>query len=175
MRWFFLLAAWMAWALTAYAADATGTWKGSIKTIVGDAECIINLKTDGEKISGTIKMDVFDAEIENGKLNADKVSFVVRMDFGTLIYEGTLSGDELNFIVSAPDGSYAPMNCKRQKQTDHAPTAPPMAHGNLMKRQSQRSGSESKSAVDPFEFRFRIPTPMAVVLGYFQKQTDPGR
>jgi hypothetical protein len=48
----------------------------------------------------------------------------------------------------------------------------PMAHENLMKRQSQRSGSESE--VDPFELRFRIPIPipnaMALVLGYDWKQ-----
>jgi hypothetical protein len=99
----------------AFAADAAGTWKGSISTVVGMSECTIVLKTEGEKISGTVRMDVFGADITNVKLEGNRVSFTVNMDFGTLTYEGVVSGDELKFIVSAPDGSYAPLNCKRQK------------------------------------------------------------
>ena len=109
------LALWAILTSPASAADAGGTWKGSISTIVGISECTIILKTEGEKISGTVRMDVFGADITSGRIMEDKVSFTVNMDFGTLTYEGTLSGDELKFIVSAPDGSYAPLNCTRQK------------------------------------------------------------
>jgi hypothetical protein len=115
MSRFFPLAVLATLTSIAFAADADGTWKGSISTIVGISECTINIKTEGEKISGTVRMDVFGADITNGRLNGSKVSFSVNMDFGTLIYEGVVSGDELKFIVSAPDGSYAPLNCKRQK------------------------------------------------------------
>jgi hypothetical protein len=81
MQLFFLLAILAILTRNACAADADGTWKGSINT---------------------------------GKLVGNKVLFTVQMDFGTLTYEGTVSGNELKFIVSAPDGSYAPMNCKKQ-------------------------------------------------------------
>jgi hypothetical protein len=120
MRWFFyLFISALMWASTASAADAAGTWKGFIETIVGITECTIILKVDGGKISGSLKMDVYGATIENGRVNGDKVSFTVNMDFGRLTYEGVISGDELKFIVSASDGSYAPLNCKRQKQSVH--------------------------------------------------------
>jgi hypothetical protein len=99
----------------ALAADAAGTWKGSISTIVGISECTIIIKAEGENISGTVRMDVIGADITNGRIKGDQVSFTVNVDFGTLTYEGTVSGDELKFIVSAPDGSYAPTNCKRKK------------------------------------------------------------
>jgi hypothetical protein len=115
-RFFSLFISSILWAATAFAADAAGTWKGSIETIVGTAECTIILIVDGEKISGSIKMDVFGAAIENGRVHGDKVSFTVHMDFGILTYEGVISEDELKFIVSASDGSWAPLNCKRQKQ-----------------------------------------------------------
>ena len=115
MRRIFPLAVLSILASSAFAADAAGTWKGSISTIVGISECTIILKTEGEKISGTVRMDVFGADITNGSIKEDRVSFTVNMDFGTLTYDGTLSGDELKFIVSAPDDSYAPLNCKRQK------------------------------------------------------------
>jgi hypothetical protein len=120
MRWFFpLFISSILWASTAFAADAAGTWKGLIETIAGTAECTIMLIVDGEKISGSLKMDVYGAAIENGRINGDKVSFTVNMDFGKLTYEGVISGDELKFIVSASDGSWAPLNCKKQKQAVH--------------------------------------------------------
>jgi|WetSurMetagenome_2_1015567.scaffolds.fasta_scaffold55625_3 hypothetical protein len=98
-----------------FAADAAGTWEGPISTIVGISECTIILKIEGEQISGTVRMDVYGADITNGRLDGDKVSFTVNMDFGTLTYAGRISGDELKFIVSTTDGSFAPLNCKRQK------------------------------------------------------------
>jgi hypothetical protein len=115
MRWIFSLSILsIIWAPNSFAADAAGTWKGFIETIVGTAECTIILKTDGEKISGSLKMDVYGAAIENGRVRGNKVSFTVNMDFGRLTYEGVLSGDELKFIVSASDGSWAPLDCKKQ-------------------------------------------------------------
>jgi hypothetical protein len=115
MRRFFPLTVLAILTSPVFAADAAGTWKGSISTIVGISECTIILKTEGEKIGGTVRMDVFGADITNGRLDGNKISFTVNMDFGTLTYEGVVSGDELRFIVSAPDGSYAPLHCKRQK------------------------------------------------------------
>jgi len=100
---------------TGLAADTAGTWKGSIRTIAGISECILIIKTEGAKVSGTVQMDVYGADITDGKLDGEKLSFTVHMDFGTLTYEGIVSGNELRFIVSAPDGSYAPLTCTKGK------------------------------------------------------------
>jgi hypothetical protein len=127
-RFFSLFISAMIWASTAFAVDADGTWKGFIETIVGASECTIILKVDGEKISGSLKMDVYGAAIENGRIDGDKVLFTVNMDFGKLTYEGVISGDELKFIVSASDGSWAPLNCKRQKQTAAAMFGGDLSH-----------------------------------------------
>jgi hypothetical protein len=115
MRWIFTQVLGCVLAPVVLAAGLSGTWKGSIETAIGKTECTIVLKAEGQELSGSVLMDVFGAAIENGKIIGDKISFAARMDFGTLTYDGTVAGDEIKFIVSAPDGSYAPMNCRRQK------------------------------------------------------------
>ncbi len=102
-------------ALTAYAANINGTWKGTMETPMGAMENTIILQADGETLNGTVKTDMFEAKIEKGSLKGDKISFIINMDFGTLTYEGALAGDELKLKVSGPDGSPNDLNCKRQK------------------------------------------------------------
>jgi hypothetical protein len=102
-------------ALILYAADVNGTWKGTMDTPVGAMENTITLQADGEKLSGQVKTDMFDAKIDKGSLKGDTVSFSIDMDFGTLTYEGKLAGDELKFKVTGPDGSPTELICKRQK------------------------------------------------------------
>ena len=101
--------------LLVYAADAAGTWKGTAETPMGPMETTIVLQVDGTTLNGSVKTDMFESKIEKGVINGDKVSFVINMDFGTLTYEGTVSGDELKLNVNGPDGSPSPLNCKRQK------------------------------------------------------------
>jgi hypothetical protein len=101
--------------LVVYAADVNGTWKGSMETPMGTMENTITLQANGENLTGVVKTDFFESKIEKATLKGDKVSFILTMDFGTLTYEGTLTGDELKFKVLGPDGSPTDLNCKRQK------------------------------------------------------------
>ena len=97
------------------AAPIDGTWKGTMETPMGAMENTITLKADGANLTGSVKTDFFESKIENTALKGDKVSFVISMDFGTLKYEGTLAGDDLNFSVTGPDGSPTELKTKRQK------------------------------------------------------------
>jgi hypothetical protein len=115
MRWIFSLAVLLMLTSIALAADVTGTWKGTMDTPMGAMENTITLKVAGDKLSGAVKTEMFEANIENAKLNGDKVSFVINMDFGTLTYEGALAGEDLKLNVTGPDGSLTPLICKRQK------------------------------------------------------------
>jgi hypothetical protein len=101
-------------ALMVYAADATGTWKGTAETPMGPMETTIVLQAEGTTLNGSVKTEMFESKIEKGVINGDKVSFVINMDFGTLTYEGTVAGDELKLNVTGPDGTPSPLNCKRQ-------------------------------------------------------------
>jgi len=115
MRSFLIIALVLMSTLMVYAADIDGTWKGTMETPMGAMENTITLQADGDKLNGSVKTDMFEAKIEKGTLNGNKVSFAITMDFGTLTYEGTLAGDELKLNVTGPDGNPTELKAKRQK------------------------------------------------------------
>jgi len=115
MRFAFVLTAALALAVVVFAADVAGTWKGTLETPMGPMENTIVLAADGASLTGSVKTDFFEAKVENGKLDGDKVSFEINIEFGKLVYEGTVAGDDLKLNVTGPDGSKIPLNAKRQK------------------------------------------------------------
>jgi opacity protein-like surface antigen len=117
MRFAFVLTAALALALAVvvFAADVAGTWKGTLETPMGPMENTIVLAADGASLTGSVKTDFFEAKLDNGKLDGDKVSFEINIEFGKLVYEGTVAGDDLKLNVTGPDGSKIPLNAKRQK------------------------------------------------------------
>ena len=115
MRLGFVWIAVLLLAVAAFAADVAGTWKGTMETPMGPMENTIVLAADGAAVTGTVKTDFFEAKVENGKLDGDKVSFELNIEFGKLVYEGTVAGDELKFNVTGPDGGKIPLHAKRQK------------------------------------------------------------
>jgi hypothetical protein len=89
-------------AVTAFAAPADGTWTGSLSTPNGDFAQVFKLKVDGEKLTGTMTgIDGSDVAIADGKVDGDKISFSVNLDFGgmtiTLNYKGVVSADQIAF------------------------------------------------------------------------------
>jgi hypothetical protein len=105
-------------ALAVFAADITGTWKGTIDTPGGSFDNTFILKADGATLTGTLQGGPGgDQKIEEGKIDGDKVSFAVNMEFGKLSYAGTVSGDDLKLKVTFGGGDMPPMdlNCKRVK------------------------------------------------------------
>ena len=115
MRFAFVSTAVLALAVVAFAADIAGTWKGTLEPPMGPMENTIVLQADGASVTGSVKTEMFEAKVENGKLDGAKVSFEINIEFGKLAYEGTVAGDDLKLNVTAPDGNKIPLNAKRQK------------------------------------------------------------
>jgi hypothetical protein len=97
------------------AAGVAGTWVGTLDTPMGAMQNTITLAQDGEKLTGSVKTEMFEAKFDNGKVDGNKISFVLTLEFGTLGYSGVVSGDEIKFEVTGPDGTKIPMVAKRQK------------------------------------------------------------
>jgi len=96
-------------ALTAWAADVTGKWTAEMAGRNGNTrQMTINLKADGDKLTGTIGGPRGDTEITDGKVDGDQVSFSVAREFQgqsmKLNYKGQLSGDEIHFTVQREGG-----------------------------------------------------------------------
>ena len=105
MKWFLLLLA--LFALTAAAADVSGTWKGSAQTPNGTVERTFVFKVDGNKLTGETTSDMFGKSvIEDGKVDGDDISFTITVNVqgneGKVNYKGHVDGDQIKFTVNIP-------------------------------------------------------------------------
>jgi hypothetical protein len=85
--------------LIAWAADLTGQWTATFDTQIGEQHYTYTFKVDGEKLTGTAKNDRGSADIANGTIKGDQVSFEENLDFNgqaiLIKYTGTVSGDSI--------------------------------------------------------------------------------
>jgi hypothetical protein len=97
-------------AAIAPAADMTGTWAGSFKYNEQDVPVRLALKGDSE-ITGTVDgMPGGTAQIKDGKLQGDNVTFWITINYQgnpvKLVYKGKVAGDEIKFEFGTEDGSW---------------------------------------------------------------------
>lgn len=90
----------------AAAANVTGTWNTAL--ILGDGnriEGVVKLKQDGDKLTGSVARNNNEAQIAEGKVTGDEVSFqVVREREGRKVtgkYKAKISGDSLKGKVES--------------------------------------------------------------------------
>ena len=91
------------------AADATGKWTAEMPGREGNTMTItINLKADGDKLTGTVSGRRGDSDISNGKIDGDSVMFdVVHERNGNTMtqhYVGKLDGDTIHFSIKMEGG-----------------------------------------------------------------------
>lgn len=87
-------------AASAFAADIDGKWAGSVDTPNGAVNIGYNFKAEGATLTGTMTgPDGAEIKIADGKIEGNKLSFNVTLDFGgmpfTLAYTGEVSGANL--------------------------------------------------------------------------------
>jgi hypothetical protein len=87
-------------AAPAFAADVDGKWSGSVSTPNGDFPVSYEFKADGTMLTGsTMGPDGSQIAIKNGKIDGNKITFMVTLDFGgmtiDLSYSGVVSPTEI--------------------------------------------------------------------------------
>ncbi len=90
-------------AAPARAADVDGKWTGSIDTPMGAIPLNFTFKAEGPALNGSMSgPDGGELPIKNGKIDGNKISFVVSVDFGgmsfDLNYNGTVSPGTLKMM-----------------------------------------------------------------------------
>jgi opacity protein-like surface antigen len=115
----FLVAVWLVLAGAAQAADIAGKWTASFDTQIGQQNYTYNFKVDGATLTGTAESQFGKAEITEGKVNGDQISFVENMSFeGNAVrveYKGKISGDEIKFTRTVGDFATEELVAKRAK------------------------------------------------------------
>ena len=100
----FMMCAVLLAAVPAHAADVDGKWNGSLDTPMGAVPVAFTFKADGAALTGTMSgPDGGELAIKNGKIDGDKVSFVVSIDFGgmalDLNYTGVVKPDTMQMTL----------------------------------------------------------------------------
>lgn len=92
-------------ASMAFAAPIDGKWVGEIPGMDGNPmKLSYTFKADGATLTGsTTGPDGKEMAIKDGKIDGDKVSFSITLDFGgqemKMEYKGVLSGDDLKLSL----------------------------------------------------------------------------
>jgi hypothetical protein len=110
-------------ALAAHAADVTGKWTAEFDTQVGPQKYVFDLKADAGKVTGKAAFERMgqkgEAELKDGKLAGDEISFVEMLDFQgqaiAITYVGKVAGDEIKFTRSVGDFAKEEFVAKRVK------------------------------------------------------------
>jgi len=107
----FCVIALLAMFSAAWAADVNGKWVAKAAGGQGqDSEITLTFKADGAKVTGTLNNSAMpgDVEIQEGKIEGDKISFSLKRNFGQsdmkVVWKGTVSGDEIKFTRDIEGG-----------------------------------------------------------------------
>lgn len=104
-----------------FAADITGTWKASFETQIGQQNYTYEFVVKGTTLTGKIQSEMGGAaEIQQGKVDGDKVSFVEIFKFDgneiQITYTGRItSNDEIKFTRQVGDFATEELVAKRVK------------------------------------------------------------
>lgn len=94
----------------AAAVDVTGQWKGEWDFNGNPEPAVIDLKSSGSTVSGTVNMGQGPTEIHDGKLEGDSLSFWINSEYQgqtyTLQYKGKVAGGQISFDFGIADGSW---------------------------------------------------------------------
>ena len=99
-----LVLALLLWAAPAMAGDVDGKWSGTVSTPGGDFPVAFEFKSDGTKLTGTtLSPEGGAVNIKDGKIDGNKISFGVSLDFGgmaiDIAYTGVVSPSELKLTA----------------------------------------------------------------------------
>ena len=93
---------------TAWAADISGKWEGSMDMMGQSMKLGFVFKAEGAKLSGTsIGPNGEESAISEGKIEGDKISFTVKVTGQmemTIKYKGTISAEEIKLTMAMDMG-----------------------------------------------------------------------
>jgi hypothetical protein len=103
------------------AADPSGRWTSTFTTDVGEQQYTFEFKVMGSTLTGTAKSNLLgETQLQEGKIDGDKISFVENADFQgmplKITYSGTMtSADEIAFTRNVADIANEKLVAKRAK------------------------------------------------------------
>lgn len=111
--------------------DVSGTWKGSFEFGGDSYPLTLRLAASGNTLTGTVDgLPTTPAEIHDGKISGNNVTFWLNTDYEgntyKLVYSGKVSGDQIAFTFGTDDGSWSTL-MTATRSAEAAPAAPETA------------------------------------------------
>ena len=163
----FSLVAFLSLLPGARAADPSGTWKGAFDFQGSSIPLTFHLAIDGAKVTGTVEgLPTTPAEIHDGTLNGETVSFWVNTDYEgqtyKLVYQGKIGADAISFDFGTEDGSWSsPLMVKKTTEAAAAPAPAPDVTGDW-------SGTFDLNGT-PTELKFHLKSSGEAVTGTVER------
>src|SRR5712672_793314 len=98
-------------SVTLFAAGYNGTWKGSLDTPHGKQQNVLTIKTEGEKLVGTLKNEMGEFPLQNGSVDGLDVFFTVIMkhdgnDVKTNFRGHMFQNEEIQFKIDTGEDTF---------------------------------------------------------------------
>jgi hypothetical protein len=91
-------------ALSVFAGDVSGNWKIILQAPNGQTiEGKLVLKAEGDKLTGTLSGPMGEAQIQDGSVSGNTLTFNVVRNETIYRYKGTVSGNAMKLHVTAGD------------------------------------------------------------------------
>ena len=103
--------------VAAWAADVSGKWTGQVSGPDGGGmNLMVTFQQAGTKLTGTIEGAGEPIQVQDGKVEGDKIAFKVSFNGMNISHEGTVKGDEITLSIKM-DGNDGPgpITLKRAK------------------------------------------------------------
>jgi molybdopterin-binding protein len=107
-----ILFVFMAFLPSANATDVTGTWKGSVDVQGDNVQVTFHLTAAGNTVTGTVeRTSAATAEIHDGKVDGDSLSFWINEDYQGQTYKvickGKVLAEKIELAVGTDDSSWS--------------------------------------------------------------------
>ncbi|MDR3723033.1 MAG: hypothetical protein P4K83_00910 [Terracidiphilus sp.] len=121
-----------------YGADLTGTltgtWKGSFDFQGTDVPVELHFAASGSALTGTVtRTNAPAAEIHEGKVDGDAVSFWINADYEgsayKVVFKGKATASQIDFVLGTEDGSWGSSMTAKKAEAAPANSSAPDANG----------------------------------------------
>ena len=128
MKTLFLILSFAALSLAAFAADVTGRWKTEFESQIGLQKYTYILRQEGGQLTGKAESVINDqkreAELKEGKVEGDKISFVEMLTFQEneirITYTGSISPDRKQLKLTREVGTFAKEEIVATRESDRS-------------------------------------------------------
>lgn len=100
-------------AMSAAAADLTGTWNCEVETDMGSGTPTFVLKQSGDTVTGKYAGALGEADV-TGKVTGSKFEYSFKFDQGSVVYTGEIDGNSTKGSINLAGQATGKFTCKRK-------------------------------------------------------------